>query len=211
MWEIIKSGGPLMIPLGICSVLSLSIIIERLINLRESRVIKQKEIMETFLLIQKEDFEKARLSLTRSKTYFSEIIKAVLDNPHLKGVELRELVIDTGRQITRKLESYLEILSTIASISPLLGLLGTVTGMIKVFSVIKTMGVGQAEALSGGIAEALITTATGLTIAIPTLVMYNYFMKVVDGSTGEMEKHASQLIRLIDNNEGSAKGGDNSP
>ena len=70
--------------------------------------------------------------------------------------------------------------------------------MIKVFSVIKTLGVGQAEALSGGIAEALITTATGLTIAIPTLVMYNYFMKTVDTYTGQLEKNASQLIRLVD-------------
>ena len=201
MWEIIKSGGPIMIPLGICSILSLSIIIERLINLREGKVLKQHEIMDIFLLIQKGDIKNSQLSLMKSRTYFSEILKAVLENYHLRGVELRELVTDAGRQVTRKLESYLEILSTIASISPLLGLLGTVTGMIKVFAVIQSIGVGQAEALSGGIAEALITTATGLTIAIPTLVMYNYFMKVVDSMTGEMEKHASHLIRIVDNTE----------
>jgi len=187
-----------MIPLGICSILSLSIIIERLINLREDKVLRPREIMEIFLQIQKGDRKNAEISLMQSKSYFSEIIKSALDNPHLKGAELRELITDVGRQVVRKYESYLEILSTIASISPLLGLLGTVTGMIKIFAVIKNLGVGQAEALSGGIAEALLTTATGLTIAIPTLVMYNYFMKIVDRITGETEKQASKLIRLLD-------------
>jgi len=122
------------------------------------------------------DMELARNICSKYKGSLSNLIKLGLDNTDLNRNEIKELIEDEGRQEIRHLEKGLTILETIAVISPLMGLLGTVLGMIKVFGVIKEQGIGQAAALSGGISEALITTVTGLFIGIPVLIFFNYFL-----------------------------------
>jgi biopolymer transport protein ExbB len=124
-------------------------------------------------------------------------MKTGLDNSDLERYEIKEVIEDQGRQEVRQLERGLTILETIAVISPLMGLLGTVLGMIKVFGVIKEQGIGQAAALSGGISEALITTVTGLFIGIFTLIFYNYFTKKAESFVLDIEKYCNFLIHKI--------------
>ena len=120
-----------------------------------------------------------------------------INNEDLPADELRVLVEDEGRQEVRVLQRGLVTLETIATIAPLMGLLGTVLGMIKVFKVIETLGVGQAKALSGGISEALITTATGLIIGIPVFIAYNYFNHRADAFILDMEKYVILLLNKL--------------
>ena len=111
--------------------------------------------------------------------------------------EIKEAIEDAGRHEIASVEKYLNILSTIAGVAPLLGLLGTVTGMIKVFNIISLGGIGKAEELAGGIGEALITTAAGLSIAIPTLVFHNIFSERADRLILKMEKSSMELTEIL--------------
>ena len=111
--------------------------------------------------------------------------------------EIKELITDEGRQQVRDLEKGLVILETVAGIAPLLGLFGTVLGMIRVFDTISKIGVGQASALSGGISEALITTAVGLSIGIPALVFFNYFTSRAENLILDIEKYSTTLLQKI--------------
>ena len=129
---------------------------------------------------------------------FLNIMRAGLEKRDQSNEEIKEAILDQGRQETNTLERGLVILETIAGIAPLLGLLGTVLGMIKVFQVISDQGLGQTQLLSGGISEALITTVVGLSIAIPTLVAYNYFTHKVERFVLEIEKHSSHLMAKLD-------------
>ena len=141
------------------------------------------------------------LALERVRTQASPVVAEILveafENRHLTEPELKEIVQASGKKAVRRLERYLPTLSTIISIEPLLGLLGTVTGMIKVFNVISTEGVGKAELLAGGISEALITTATGLSIAIPFLVFYNMYMDRAESITLELEKEILSIFKRL--------------
>jgi biopolymer transport protein ExbB len=195
--EFLKSGGPVMYPLIFASLLSLTIIIQKLLSLREKKIINKGEIETITTLIESGVLNKAEDICSRNPGIFNNIISAALQNRHLKREEIKEAISDAARNEVPKVEKYLGILGTIAGVSPLLGLLGTVTGMIKVFRIISVTGVGQAGALSGGIAEALITTATGLTIAIPTLVMYNYFTDKAGNIIRAIEKHSLHLMNII--------------
>jgi len=195
--EWLKSGGPVMIPLIFCSLLSLAIIIEKLINLRTKKIINEDDLRTIRAFLSEGLFEKAEEFLRRKPGALSNIILTALENKDLPREEIREAVADVGRHEAAKLEKYLGTLGTIASISPLLGLLGTVTGMIKTFRIISVTGVGQAGALSAGIAEALITTVTGLSIAIPTLVMYNFFLDRAERIIREIEKHSMGFLKIM--------------
>jgi biopolymer transport protein ExbB len=186
-----------MIPLLGCSVLALAIIVERLVNLREQKTLPPDEVehlqtlVDSGLLVQAEEY------CERRPGPLNNIILAALGSRE-QGVEAIRLVVgDQGRQEVPRLEKYLGVLGTVVSISPLLGLLGTVTGMIGVFQVVASQGAGQATALAGGISEALITTATGLTIAIPALAFYNYFAGKAEGMVLEMERLALEFVKSI--------------
>jgi len=203
--EFLKSGGPVMIPLGLCSLLSLTIIVYKLIGLRRSRIVNRSDIDTITTLIDSGVLDKAEDFCRKNPGILGNIVRAALENRHLRREEIKESIADAGRQEVPKVEKYLGILGTIAGVSPLLGLLGTVTGMIKVFRIISVTGVGQAGALSGGIAEALITTATGLSIAIPTLVMYNYFVDKAANIIREIEKHSLRLMNIILEKQGDKK------
>ena len=184
-----------MYPLLLSSVLALSVVIERFWYLRK-KIILVPEIIGVLDQIKSPgDLQMAKSICEKFKGPFSRIVLTSIENQDLPPDELRMLVEDGGRQEVRILQRGLVTLETIAAIAPLLGLLGTILGMIKVFNVIETLGVGQAKALSGGISEALITTAAGLLIGIPVLIAYNYFNHRAEAFILDMENH---VIRLLD-------------
>jgi biopolymer transport protein ExbB len=197
MLDYFERGGLMMYPLILASVLALAIIIERFFTLRKNKIIIPEitNIVEQFKSLK--DIELAQSICSRYKGPLSNLMRIGLENTDLERLEIKELIEDQGRQEVRHLERGLTILETIAVISPLLGLLGTVLGMIQVFNVIKEQGIGQAAALSGGISEALITTVTGLFIGIFTLIFYNYFTKKAENFVLDIEKYSNSLIQKI--------------
>lgn len=196
-WLMLQRGGILMIPLFICSIIVLAIVIERAISLRKRKVLIPEIISVIENINEAEDIHLAISICQKNEGSFSNIVQMGLKNKDLSNIELKELITDQGRQEVRSLEKGLGVIETIAGIAPLLGLLGTVIGMIKVFTVISEQGLGQTQALSGGISEALITTVVGLSIGIPSLVMYNYFTDKAENLILDIEKFTSQLIRKL--------------
>ena len=197
MIDLLIKGGPIMVVLLICSMLSLAIILERLYSLTRSKVILMDQLMEIEISIKKNDIPGALARSQQNQSPMMKIAEVALINSDKPKKELKTALEEIGRLEVPILEKYLSILHTIAVISPLLGLLGTVTGMIKVFETIVEEGTGHAELLAGGISEALITTASGLTIAIPTLIFYNVFAKKVDTMIHEMERNSLTLFELL--------------
>lgn len=186
--DLYNKGGPVMIPLLFCSLLGLAIVLEKFFTLRRKAILRPPtfEAMMKFL---DEGMIKAALKLcVDNPGILDNIVASALENRELSRGELREVVKDTARQEIPGLERYLGLLGIIASVSPLLGLLGTVTGMIKVFRVIAEAGLGQIDKLSNGISEALITTATGLSIAIPAFVLHRYFQGKAERIILELER-----------------------
>ena len=207
MLEFFERGGIMIYPLVFSSVLAVAIIVERLMALRSRRIIIPEivNIVEQFSSLK--DIDLARNICLRYDGPLPGIIRVGLDNSDLERNELKELAEDQGRQEVRKLKRGLGILETVAAIAPLMGLAGTVLGMIKVFGVIKEQGVGQAAALSGGISEALLTTVTGLFIGIPALIFYNYFSHKAESFVLDIEKHSGVLIKKLHRIKSSAEGG----
>ena len=197
MFEFVKSGGWLMLPIIACSIVALGIVLERFWTLRSKRVMPQHLMKQILQLHQQKRLDRADLQKLKSSSPLGRILAAGLVNrDHSKEV-MKEAIEEVGRQVVHELERYLNTLGTIASISPLLGLLGTVIGMIKVFSVIVTAGVGDPGVLAGGISEALITTAAGLSVAIPSLMMHRYFNGLIDRLVLGMEEQALKLVEVI--------------
>jgi biopolymer transport protein ExbB len=195
--KVCKESWYVMGPLAVCSVLALAIIIEKLVNLRKRKIIQPDEINTIGDLMERGLFDKVYDLCLARPGVFNNLLKAALECKDLAREDIKEAVLDAGRQEVPKLERYLGVLGTIASISPLLGLLGTVTGMIKVFRAISVYGVGTGTNLSMGISEALITTVIGLSIAIPSLFMYNYFSDRAELIVLELEKQSMRFLNLI--------------
>ncbi|MCU0639464.1 MAG: MotA/TolQ/ExbB proton channel family protein [Candidatus Krumholzibacteria bacterium] len=193
----LQKGGIVMIPLLLGSVLALAIVIERAFQLRTKKVLTGEIVKAIEKIESVEDIRVAERICEANPGPFAGIILVALRNRDLGADELKEAILDQGRQEIRSLERGLVALETIAVASPLLGLLGTVTGMIKVFNVISKQGIGQASYLSGGISEALITTVTGLVIGIPALVAYNLLTSRAESLVLDMEKYSSGLLRNI--------------
>lgn len=193
--EIFKAGGPIMWPLLLCSVVAVAIIVERLINLRASRVLDPSVIERITALAESGRTDRAIAVCREQPGIFSSIALAGLEISDNGEQAAKEAVEDAGRHETARLGRYLRALATIAAVSPLLGLLGTVTGMIEVFHTIAATGGGQAAELSSGISQALITTATGLLIAIPTLVAHNYFDGRAEGLVSDLERATLRMLR----------------
>jgi biopolymer transport protein ExbB len=198
MFEIVKAGGIVMVPLILCSILAVAITLERLWTLRGQRVVPEELTDKVWRWVENRSLSDKQVSALQQHSPLGKVLAAGLANRHRDRVLMMEAIEDAGRHVTHELERYLGALSTIAAISPLLGLLGTVTGMIRTFRAITVAGVGNPSAMSGGIAEALITTAAGLIIAIPALVAYRYLRSRVDGHVIEMEKEALKLVAAID-------------
>ena len=197
MLEFVVKGGPVMVPLLLCSVISLSIIVERCLTLRRRRILKYDVLQRIEELLRDRKIPEASTLCKRYPSSMTRILLAAILNHDKSRPEIKEIIEDAGRQEMPVLERYLTILGTIASISVLLGLLGTVMGMIRTFNAIAALGYGHPEALAAGISEALVATATGLTIAIPTLVLYNVFTSKVDSLVIEMEKNALRMLSIL--------------
>lgn len=198
MLEIILAGGWLMAPILLCSTLSVAIIIERFWTLRKSKVTPQDlgAMVEDWAA--RHELDERHLEQIRVESPLGRIYAAALINRKRSRDVIKEAVEDTGRHVVHDLERFLNTLGTIAGISPLLGLLGTVIGMIKVFSAIMISGVGDANVLAGGISQALITTAAGLTVAIPSYFFYRFFQGMVSEYVISMEEKAISLIDCIE-------------
>ena len=197
MLDFIIKGGVVMIPILACSVIALAIVIERFINLTEGKVIPQDFFARIKGLLLEGHINEALSICSKSNKPIAKIIEAGIMKYYFGRDEIKEAIEDAGRHEIASVEKYLNILSTIAGVAPLLGLLGTVTGMIKVFNIISLGGIGKAEELAGGIGEALITTAAGLSIAIPTLVFHNIFSERADRLILKMEKSSMELTEIL--------------
>lgn len=197
MLELVKAGGWLMLPIIACSVASLAIIIERLWALQRKRVMPENLVEQVWLIHKQNQLNEVALTKLRENSPLGRILAAGLVNRNHSREVMKESIEEVGRQVVLGLERYLNTLGTIASITPLLGLLGTVIGMIKVFAAIMTAGVGDPAVLAGGISEALITTASGLSVAIPSLMAHRYFIGVVENLVVGMEEQALKMVEVV--------------
>ncbi len=198
MQEYVLAGGWLMLPLVVCSILAMIIVFERAWRLRRSQVLPDGLIEQVSSWAQQRELDQKHIDALRSNSPLGQVLAAALVNRDRAREVVKEAVEDTGRHVVHELERFLNTLGTIAGITPLLGLLGTVIGMIKVFSAIMQVGVGDPAPLAGGISEALITTAAGLTVAIPSFFFYRYYRGKVRAYVVAMEQQALQLIHSIE-------------
>ncbi len=197
MLEIVQAGGWLMLPIIACSVIAAAIILERLWTLQPTRVLPTDLTTEVWQWVKSGQLDRQHIQALHQGSPLGQILAEGLSSRHLGRQIAKENVEDTGRHVVHELERYLNPLGTIAAISPLLGLLGTVIGMVKVFAAITVYGVGNPGVLAGGISEALITTAAGLTVAIPSLIGYRYLRGRVDGLVVQMEKEAMKFLEAL--------------
>lgn len=197
MFELLKAGGILMVPIVACSVLALAIILERFWSLRASRVAPPQSVNELWRWIKHKDLSSKKLKALQTSSPLGQVLAGGLMNAKHGREIMKESIEQEASQVIHQLERFLNPLGTIATITPLLGLLGTVIGMIKVFAEIQLAGVGNAGNLAGGISEALITTAAGLSIAIPALIAHRYFIRRVDELVVSMEQEAIKLVEVV--------------
>lgn len=197
MFEIVKSGGWLMLPIIISSIVALAIIGERLFALKRQKVIPKHLVAQIWHWHNKGQLADEQIAQIRKGSPLGRVLAAGLSNMNNSREIMKESIEESGRHEVHEMERYLNSLGTVAAVSPLLGLLGTVIGMIKVFSVITQEGVGNPTVLSGGISEALITTAAGLSVAIPSLMFYRYLRGKVEELVVFMEQEAIKLVEVI--------------
>ncbi|HET8800161.1 MAG TPA: MotA/TolQ/ExbB proton channel family protein [Marinobacter sp.] len=197
MFELLKAGGILMVPIVACSILALAIILERFWTLRPSRVAPPQTVNELWRWIKKKELNGRKLKALQGSSPMGRILAGGLLNAKHGREIMKESIEHEASQVIHDLERFLNPLGTVATIAPLLGLLGTVIGMIKVFAEIQLAGVGNAGNLAGGISEALITTAAGLSVAIPALICHRYFIRRVDELVVGMEQEAIKLVEVV--------------
>ena len=186
-----------MLPIILCSVIALAIIVERLWSLQVRRVLPKHLVAQVWRWEKIHQLTEEHVKELQASSPLGSILAAGIVNRHQDRDVMKESIEDTGRHIVHELERYLNSLGTIAAITPLLGLLGTVIGMIKVFATITTQGVGDPGALAGGISEALLTTAAGMSVAIPTLMFYRYFRGRVRMLVLKMEQEALTMVEIM--------------
>jgi biopolymer transport protein ExbB len=197
MWELIRSGNVMMIPIILSSLIGLAVFLERLVMLRRQKIVIPEiaEAVET--LSEGSDFSVAYAICRRRPGPFANLVKAGLEHAQDDWQIIRDVLQEAGRQEAARLTRHLGILETVAAVAPLLGLLGTVTGMIRVFSAISSQGLGDAGHLSGGISEAMVTTAAGLIVGIPALVAHNWLEGRARGIIFELEVYASKVLDTL--------------
>ena len=198
MLELIKAGGLVMVPILLLGVLALAIIIERFWSLRSKEVLPPGLGAEVREWARGRQLDPQHIDVLRRNSPLGEVLAAALDVRYRPRELIKERVEDVGRHVAHHMERFLNTLGTIASVSPLLGLLGTVFGMIQMFLKILTTGVGDVNQLAGGIGQALISTAGGLCVAIPAVMFHRYFLGRIAEYVIEMEKSAIALLDTID-------------
>ena len=201
MLELLIAGGWLMVLIVLCSIIVLSICAERLYTLNAKKIAPPHLLATVWKQLKAGEMDATRLRTLKQSSPLGRILAAGLGNAYHGRDVMKESIQEAAGHVVHDLERYLNTLGTIAAVSPLLGLLGTVVGMIKVFAEIMTQGTGNASALAGGISEALITTAAGLTVAIPALVMHRYFTGKIDGIVVELEQETIKLVDALHSEE----------
>ena len=203
MLELLSAGGWLMGLILLCSVVGLAICVERLYTLNLRKIAPPHLLATVWKQLKAGELDAERLRNLKKASPLGRILAAGLGNAYHGRDVMKESIQEAAGHVVHDLERYLNTLGTIAAVAPLLGLLGTVVGMIKVFAEIMAQGTGNASALAGGISQALITTAAGLTVAIPALVMHRYFVGRIDGIVVELEQETIKLVDALHSEENS--------
>lgn len=202
MWELIKAGGWMMWPIVIASIVALAICLERAWTLRASRVVPADLLAQVWKWIQSNQLDNEKLKTIRANSPLGEVLAAgLVSSKHGREI-MRESIEETGSHVVHDLEKHLSMLGTIAVISPLLGLLGTVVGIIEAFMAMTSTGLSDPQALISGISMALITTAGGLIVAIPAMVVHRYFQRHIAGLAIDMEQQALKLVDIVHGDRG---------
>jgi biopolymer transport protein ExbB len=197
MFELIKAGGWVMWPIILCSIAALAIIGERFWSLQRKYVTPPNLVPQIQQWLARHELDDARINLVRNSSPLGRVLASGLVNRDHERQIVLEAIEDTGRHVAPELERYLRTLGTIAAIAPFLGLLGTVLGMIRMFTGIGTHGIGDPSIVAAGIAEALITTAAGLAVAIPSVIFYRYLRGRVHELLIGMEQEALRLVEIL--------------
>lgn len=197
MLDLLQAGGWLMVPIVACSIVATAIVLERSWALRRGRIMPDGLVTRIWQAHSQGRLTREQIEKIRAGSPLGRMLSAGLVNRHHSREVMKEAIHDAGRQVVADLERYLNSLGTIAAITPLLGLLGTVIGMIDIFDVIMAAGVGHPGVLAGGISKALLTTAAGLSVAIPSLMFHRHFNKRVDSLAIGMEEQALRLVEVM--------------
>lgn len=197
MFEIIASGGWLMLPILLCSVAVIAISVERYWTLNPSKIAPRNQLGQVWNWIQNNQLDSDKLKELRRSSQLGRILAAGLSNSRHGRDVMKDSIEEAASQVVHDMERYLGALGTIAAIAPLLGLLGTVIGMIHVFNALNLEGAGNAAVLAGGISQALITTATGLCVAIPAMISHRFYVRRVDSLVVTMEQEAVKLVDAL--------------
>ncbi len=205
MWEIVSAGGLLMLPIVICSIVALAIIGERFWTLKQEKIIPSNLVAEVWRMASTKQLTDEKVREIQQESPLGRVLAAGLLTRTQERDSMKASIEEVGGHVAHELERYLNALGTIAAVTPLLGLLGTVIGMIKVFTNITSVGVGNPAQLAGGISTALITTASGLMVAIPALMFYRYFRGRVDGLVIDMEKESLKLVDVLQKRQSKAR------
>lgn len=198
MWELIKSGGWIMLPIVLCSIIAVAIVLERLWTLRASRVSPPNLLAQVWQWVQDKQMNPDKLTQLRAGSPLGQILAAGLTNARHGREMMKESIQEAGVKVVNELERYLTPLGTIAAITPLLGLLGTVLGMIEIFGAFMDSGMANAPQLASGIAKALVTTAAGLFVAIPAVFFHRFLQRRVDELVVNMEQEAIKLVEAVE-------------
>lgn len=202
MWEIIKSGGWLMLPIILSSIAAMAIIGERFWALQPRKIIPKNLVAQIWQWIKSNQLSPAQVDTLRKNSPLGRILASGLLYQQYDRELMKQSIEETGRHVVHELERYLNTLGTIAAISPMLGLLGTIFGMIQIFDAIAKAGVGNPAMLSAGISQALITTAAGLIVAIPALMFHRYFNGKINELVITMEQEALKMVELLHHKRG---------
>ena len=205
MWEIVTAGGWLMLPIVACSVIALAIIGERFFSLRNERVLPDNLVADVWRMASTRQLTDDKIREIQQGSPLGRVLAAGLHSRSQDREIMKASIEEVGGHVAHELGRYLNALGTIAAVTPLLGLLGTVVGMISVFTNITTVGVGNPAQLAGGISQALITTAGGLMVAIPALMFHRYFRGKVDGLVVDMEIESLNLIDVLQKRQSQAR------
>ncbi len=206
VWILVRRGGLVMYPIILCSVLALGVFLERLVNLRRKRILHQDFISGIRRLWRRRDIEKALQLCKAHDISISRILRAGLLRHNISLADMERAIEGAGRHEVALLTVNLRVLGVVANLAPMLGLLGTVVGMIKAFHVISQGGTGNPGLVASGISEALLTTAAGLIVGIPSLAAYHYFRSKIDRYVYEMEHISLEIVERVSRERTSEEG-----
>jgi len=205
VWEIVTAGGWLMLPIVLCSIVALAIVGERFFTLRNDKVLPTNLVADVWRMASTRQLTEDKVKEIQQGSPLGRVLAAGLHNRTQDREIMKASIEEVGGHVAHELGRYLNALGTVAAVTPLLGLLGTVVGMISVFTNITTVGVGNPAQLAGGISQALITTAGGLMVAIPSLMFHRYFRGKVDGLIVDMEKESLKLVDVLQKRQSQAR------